>query len=410
MGSEPDRETQPMANAMVSTSRKVSCMPDKHEEIASISSNFTSKEEIKMPWFGIDIGGSLVKIVFFDPIEASKSELPTLKRIRHYLKSTKAYGSTGRRDDHLEIRDCVINKRCGTLHFIRFSTSQMPMFLLMSKTKGLAKMINRVSATGGGAYKFETDIRRELGIELIKTDEMDSVIHGINYIDKYNSSECYYLTDPLNEQKCNKCPYDLKEKPYPYLIANIGSGVSILLVTSPTQYSRISGSSIGGGTFMGLCSLLTGCQTFEEAMQLAKDGDSNKIDKLVKDIYGGDYPKFGLTGDTVASSFGHMISSEKRALAKPEDLAKAILVMVTTNIGSIARMCALNEGIERIVFIGNFLRVNPISMRLLSYAMDYWSKGTVKALFLEHEGYFGAVGCLVESTCDSLIHVNHTRT
>lgn len=35
-------------------------------------------------------------------------------------------------------------------------------------------------------------------------------------------------------------------------------------------------------------------------------------------------------------------------------------------------------------------------MKLLSYAMEYWSKGALKALFLEHEGYFGSVGCLLE--------------
>lgn len=50
----------------------------------------------------------------------------------------------------------------------------------------------------------------------------------------------------------------------------------------------------------------------------------------------------------------------------------------------------------QVVFIGNFLRVNPIAMKLLAYAMDYWSKGTMKALFLEHEGYFGAIGCLLQ--------------
>lgn len=350
-----------------------------------------------MPWFGIDVGGSLVKIVFFDPREASKEELPTLRRIRRYLKSTKAYGTTGRRDAHLEMANCVIQKRSGTLHFIRFSTSQMPMFLHMSKSKGLANMINRVCATGGGAYKFEQDIKRELNIDLSKSDELDSVIHGIHYIDKYNPSECYYLQEPLNDRQCTKCAYDFS-RPYPYLVVNIGSGVSILAVHSPTQYSRISGSSIGGGTFLGLCCLLTGCSTFDEAIKLANCGNSTNVDKLVKDIYGGDYPKFGLTGDTVASSFGHMISGDKRDSVSREDLARATLVMVTINLGSIARMCAMNAGIERVVFIGNFLRVNQISMKLLSYAMDYWSQGAMKALFLEHEGYFGAVGCLVEST------------
>lgn len=50
----------------------------------------------------------------------------------------------------------------------------------------------------------------------------------------------------------------------------------------------------------------------------------------------------------------------------------------------------------QVVFVGNFLRVNPISMKLLAYAMDYWSNGALKALFLEHEGYFGAMGCLLQ--------------
>lgn len=350
-----------------------------------------------MPWFGIDVGGSLVKVVFFDPKDATREETVTLKRIRRYLKSSKAYGTTGKRDAHLEMPNCVINKRVGSLHFIRFATNQMPDFLSMADSKRFTDTINTVCATGGGAYKFEQDIKNNLDITLHKTDELDSIIHGIHYIDKYNSErECYFLDDPLNESRWVKVPYDFS-RPYPYLVVNIGSGVSILAVYSSTCYSRISGSSIGGGTFLGLCCLLTQCKTFDEAIRLAKAGSSAKIDKLVKDIYGGDYPKFNLTGDTVASSFGHMNIPEKRKGLKREDLARALLEMVTINIGSIARMCAANENIDRVVFIGNFLRVNQLSMRLLSYAVNYWSKGAIKALFLEHEGYFGAVGCLVES-------------
>ncbi len=54
---------------------------------------------------------------------------------------------------------------------------------------------------------------------------------------------------------------------------------------------------------MGLCCLLTDCNTYEEAIQLATTGDSTKVDKLVRDIYGGDYSKFSLPGDIVASRF-----------------------------------------------------------------------------------------------------------
>ena len=38
-----------------------------------------------------------------------------------------------------------------------------------------------------------------------------------------------------------------------------------------------------------------------------------------------------------------MISKEKRIEVSREDLAKATLVTITNNIGSIARMCAVNE-------------------------------------------------------------------
>ena len=45
----------------------------------------------------------------------------------------------------------------------------------------------------------------------------------------------------------------------------------------------------------------------------------------------------------------------------------------------------LFQNVDRVVFVGNFLRINMVSMKLLAYAMDFWSKGQLKALFLEHE-------------------------
>ena len=73
---------------------------------------------------------------------------------------------------------------------------------------------------------------------------------------------------------------------------------------SPTDYERVSGTSLGGGTFLGLCSLLTGCQTFDEALELADTGDSTNVDKLVRDIYGGDYSKFNLPGSWAVAKCG----------------------------------------------------------------------------------------------------------
>lgn len=58
------------------------------------------------------------------------------------------------------------------------------------------------------------------------------------------------------------------------------------------------------------------------AIQLATKGDHTKVDKLVRDIYGGDYERFGLPGSLVASSFGQMNSRERRSSITREDLGK----------------------------------------------------------------------------------------
>lgn len=120
--------------------------------------------------------------------------------------------------------------------------------------------------------------------------------------------------------------------------------------------------------FLGLCCLLTGCNTFEEAIQLATKGDHTKVDKLIRDIYGGDYDRFSLNGDLVAArwinflfffvyiaffiflifSFGQMNSKERRSSVTKEDLANATLVTITNNICSLAKMCAINEKIEKV--------------------------------------------------------------
>lgn len=131
---------------------------------------------------------------------------------------------------------------------------------------------------------------------------------------------------------------------------------------------------------------------FFTAIQLATKGDHTKVDKLVRDIYGGDYERFGLPGSLVASSFGQMNSKERRVSVTREDLGKLInylqhyvlylisllfffllflflsifsceflfidfmmiiianatLVTITNNIGLIARMCAVNEKIDKV--------------------------------------------------------------
>ena len=64
---------------------------------------------------------------------------------------------------------------------------------------------------------------------------------------------------------------------FPYLLVNIGSGVSILKVDSDQSSQRVSGSSLGGGTFWGLCRLLTRVRAFDEMLELSMRGDNSKV-------------------------------------------------------------------------------------------------------------------------------------
>jgi type II pantothenate kinase len=120
---------------------------------------------------------------------------------------------------------------------------------------------------------------------------------------------------------------------------------------------------------------------------------------MVGDIYGQEsdaLDKLGLTADIVASSFGKLVTKQHPARdLTQDDLARALLLMVTNNIGQVAYLNAKLHNTERIYFVGNFLRQNVLSQKRLAYAINYWSSGKMEALFLEHEGYFGALGAFL---------------
>jgi type II pantothenate kinase len=106
---------------------------------------------------------------------------------------------------------------------------------------------------------------------------------------------------------------------YPYLLVNIGSGVSMIKVSGPRQFERVGGTSLGGGTLWGLLSLLTGARNFEEMLGMAEKGENTAVDMLVGDIYGSDYGKIGLKSTTIASSFGKVYRMKRQAEREAED-------------------------------------------------------------------------------------------
>jgi hypothetical protein len=110
-----------------------------------------------------------------------------------------------------------------------------------------------------------------------------------------------------------------------------------------------------------LCRLVTRCKTFDEVLDLAEMGDASLVDMTVGDIYGGGYDKFHLSPSVIASSFGKLVMKEEAADGiREEDMARSLLMMITSNIGQVAYLNATIHKATHIYFVGNFLRHNKV--------------------------------------------------
>jgi type II pantothenate kinase len=345
--------------------------------------------------FGMDIGGTLSKIVYFerklqsDPhksdgnnqstssvtsnnIQFDQMDSPAhqqaLEEFHLAMKSENVMGSSGSRDNALSFYSNILG---GRLHFLRFETRKMEMTIQNLSVTDITENIKSIGCTGGGAHKYQHIIHEYLDIDVLTFDELQCLIRGMQFVLMNYSNECYtyrffpppsllflittpppqplrYDKDAEDQEKIwqrdakefvrkVQIPYHvLRQSPFPYLVVNIGSGVSILKVTSPGKFERISGTSIGGGTYWGLCRLFTRCSTFEDVLGLAENGDNKGVDMLVSDIYGKGYDQMNLKASMVASSFGKLVMAENpHDGLKEEDLAIALLMMITNNIGQV---------------------------------------------------------------------------
>ena len=273
--------------------------------------------------------------------------------------------------------------------------------------------IRKLHITGGGAYKFSELYQSHSGLDVTvdKKDEMRCLITGLNYVLKYVPEESFWFEDVDSFKPIKKV---LKQVDSDYLLVNVGTyargaarllmpqrlgtGVSILKVSSNgNKFERVSGSALGGGTYWGLARLLTRVKDFKQSMELATQGKSENVDMTVGDIYGGDYNQLKLPKNMTASFFGKMIAANDDERPSDADVCAALLMMVTNNVGQIAYLNALKYNTAHVLFSGNFLRGNKISQSALARSLHFWSGGNMKALFMKHEGYFGSLGCLLES-------------
>ncbi|RMJ10403.1 hypothetical protein CDV36_009969 [Fusarium kuroshium] len=195
----------------------------------------------------------------------------------------------------------------------------------------------------------------------------------------------------------------------PYLLVNIGSGVSFFQVFDNRRCERITGSSFGGSALCGLLLLLTKARTFDEMLELADKGDNSNVDKLIGDIYGVDYTRIGMKMTAVASTFCKAFSKEPRSQyhlsrtttdddatqtsSKPpfsdSDICHSLVFALFNNVGQLATLQSRVHENADIYFTGPYVRGHPLIIRTLCIAVRYYSGGEKRAHVVSDPSFTG---------------------
>ncbi|KAF4672354.1 hypothetical protein FOL47_000662 [Perkinsus chesapeaki] len=344
-------------------------------------------------WLALDIGGTLAKVACVErmiPVERLKEEGLSVSRDERSLKTSGG----------------------DLLAFFLFSSREG----LLSSAMAFLKLVvlehyplgtlprPTIRATGGGAVKFASVIREELDADIIKVDEMDSLVSGLSLLLNTDGSLFRYNIKHKRRQVIDTTDMHSVEGRgfFPFLLCNIGSGVSILKVEGPDKYRRVSGTSVGGGTVLGLGSLMFNAQSFEEIIELSRWGDARRADLSVGDLMGTQPgPEHGMwSDDTLASSMGKLFttdcpridsvsastvnccagftgSREDEAISSHparEDLAQSLIQMVSYNIGYISYLVAKINKCSTFFFSGKYVNKHEPTMASISYAVEWYQQ------------------------------------
>lgn len=223
--------------------------------------------------------------------------------------------------------------------------------------------VDEIGLTGGRTEQLRGKLQTIKNIEYLV--EFEATLKGVQYL---MEKEGHLLNEAI--------------------ITNIGTGTSIHHMKD-NQHTRVGGTGVGGGTLVGLSSIMTGVNSFEEVTHLAKDGQRGHIDLLVKDIYQGmDTP---IAGTLTASNFGKVGISHNEQYATADILATT-QGLVGEVITTLSIQLADQYKAEHIVYIGSTLTNNP---QLKEVIANYTILKKHTPIFLKDCGYSGAVGALL---------------
>ena len=225
--------------------------------------------------------------------------------------------------------------------------------------------VEEIGLTGGRTEQLREKLQTMKNIEYLV--EFEATLKGVQYLMK---KEGYFIEEAI--------------------ITNIGTGTSIHHMMG-NKHARVGGTGIGGGTLIGLSTIMTGISSFEEVTKLAGNGKREQIDLLVKDIYQGmDTP---IAGTLTASNFGK-VGITKGEQFPTENLLATTQGLVGEVITTLSIQIAEQYKAKHIVYIGSTLTNND---HLKAVIANYTILKNHTPIFLKDCGFSGAVGALLNS-------------
>lgn len=177
--------------------------------------------------------------------------------------------------------------------------------------------ISSIVLTGVGSYDMEDEI---CGIKVYRVDEFNAIGYGGLYTSQKKSA----------------------------LVVSMGTGTAYVKACS-NSITHIGGSGVGGGTLLGLSSILLGTKDLDIIEEYFKCGELRNVDLSVEDIC--KEPIAGLPPDITVSNFGRISKFVSKG-----DLSLGIMNMICQTIGLIAIFYIKNESIKDIVLTGTLTK------------------------------------------------------
>ncbi len=136
------------------------------------------------------------------------------------------------------------------------------------------------------------------------------------------------------------------------IIVSVGTGTALIRAEG-NNFKHLGGTGVGAGTLNNLCKKITGAKSFEEIIELSKQGDLNNIDLRIADLTDEDIKT--LPPELTLANFGKLKEDASKA-----DIVLGILNMIFEVIGMMAAFASINDNIKNIVLLGNIAKIPAV--------------------------------------------------